>query len=125
MPSPHEKIMAFVEKELKKNPKASATELYEKARKVSRNVAKLNVRQFHAKYPLQVKRKLARKKPRKPRTKKQPAATTAAPASDREAIRKILLDFAKDIAGAQEQTQMIDVMAKLDRYVDRIAQAAG
>ncbi|MEN8184278.1 MAG: hypothetical protein ABFS46_17265, partial [Myxococcota bacterium] len=54
-----DKVMQLIEKELKINPKATAKELQEKAKAISASVGKLSVRQFHAKYPLQVRRKLA------------------------------------------------------------------
>ncbi len=121
MPKVNDKVMQFVERELKKNPKASTTELYGKAKKVSRSVSKLSIRQFHAKYPLQVKRKLAAKKPRKPRAKakQQPTGTDA----NREAIRQVLLGFAKDVAAAEGQAETIEIMANLDCYVDKVAKA--
>ena len=121
MPKVNDKVMQFVERELKKNPKASTTELYGKAEKVSRSVSNLSIRQFHAKYPLQMKRKLAAKKPRKPRAKakQKPTGTDA----NREAIRQVLLGFAKDVAAAEGQAETIEIMANLDGYVDKVAKA--
>lgn len=123
---PHERVMELVESELKKNPKVSNTDLFKKAKRVSRSVSALTIRQFHAKYPLQVKRRLAPKKPRKPRPKGTAASRAAkAPASNRDAIRRVLLSFAKELSAAESQTATIDVLAKLDKYVDRVVKAAG
>ncbi len=86
-----DKVMQFIEKELKINPKATAKELQQKAKAVSEAVGKLSVRQFHAKYPLQVRRKLAPKKPRRAALKKPPRAapkTRAAAKKPRRAAPK-------------------------------------
>ncbi len=131
---PHERVMEFVERELKKDPKIGSADLLKKARKVSRSVYGMSVRQFHAKYPLQVKRRLAPKKSRKAQARKprktaakKPAhrRTTKAPPANRDAIRAILLGFAKDLAAAESQAATIDVLVNLDKYVDRVVKAAG
>ncbi len=80
-----DKVMQLVETELKINPKATAKELQQKAKAVSAAVGKLSVRQFHSKYPLQVRRKLAPKKPRRAAPKKP---RRAAPKKPRRAAPK-------------------------------------
>jgi hypothetical protein len=52
-----EKVMRMVEAELGKNPDASVDELFDKAKGLNSGVARMSRRQFHARYPLQVKRK--------------------------------------------------------------------
>lgn len=54
-----EKVMAMVEKELEKNPDVSVDELQAKGASINNDVASLTARQFHARYPLQVKRRKA------------------------------------------------------------------
>ena len=100
-------------------------DLHKKAKKVSRTVSGMTIQQFHAKYPLQVKRRLDPKKPRKPPARK-PARRRAAKAAvgDRDAIRVVLLGFAKDLSAAESQTATIEVLANLDRYIDRVLKAA-
>jgi hypothetical protein len=86
-----DKVMQFIEKELKINPKATAKELQQKAKAVSEAVGKLSIRQFHAKYPLQIRRKLAPKKPRRaaPKAKAAPKKPRrAAPKKPRRAAPK-------------------------------------
>ena len=123
---PHERVMEFVERELKKNPKVGSSDLFKKAKKVSRSVSGMTIQQFHAKYPLQVKRRLAPKKPRKsPARKPARRRATKAPAANRDAIRGVLLNFAKDLSAAESQLATIDVLANLDKYVDRVVKAAG
>lgn len=124
-----DKVMQFVEEQVKKDPRVSSTELYEQAKKLDSSIGKLTVRQFHAKYPLVAKRKLAPKKPRKTKAKKKRTskakARTADGKVDREAVRKVLLQFAKDLATADSQAGTIDVLAGLDKYVEKIEKASG
>ncbi len=136
-----DKVMQLVEKELKKNPKATAKELQQKAKAVSAPVGKLSVRQFHAKYPLQVRRKLAPKKPRRAAPKKPrraapkaraaakkprraaPKARAARGQVNREAVRNTLMTFAQDLSAAQGKSETIAVLRKLDNYIDAIIRA--
>lgn len=57
---------------------------------------------------------------------KRGRGTAAAPASggDREAVRKILLDYAKEVSAADSMTDMVDLVMDVDRYVDRVMKAA-
>ncbi len=122
-----DKVMQLIEKELKKNPKATAKELQQKAKAVSEAVGKLSVRQFHAKYPLQVRRKLALKKPRRAAPKKPrraaPKARAARGQVNREAIRNTLMTFAKDVSAAEGKSETIAVLGKLDNYINAIIRA--
>lgn len=196
------RIMDMVRKEIQKNPSVSSEELFEKAKKVDRGVGDLNVRQFHARYPLQVKRaaanarkgRAARKGPaakkagarkraaggtaKKAARRGRPAgaktgarrgrppgaktgarrgrppgsknAVTAAPAAgaapvakrrgrppraaspaasgggeaNRDRIRSLLLQFARDIAGAEGKADVVDVIGNVDRWVEQMVSAA-
>jgi len=129
-----EKVMALVEEELKKNPEAGVDELYDKAKELSPAVGKLTRRQFHARYPLQVKRRSQRaaggaKPGRKPRAGRKVAVRSrrAAPAGDvnRDAIRDALVRFATDVAGADQKKDLIKVLTGVDRYVDQVVKATG
>ncbi len=122
-----DKVMQLIEKELKKNPKATAKELQQKAKAVSPSVGKLSVRQFHAKYPLQVRRNLALKKPRRAAPKKPrraaPKARAARGQVNREAIRNTLMTFARHVSAAEGKSETIAVLGKLDNYIDAIIRA--
>ena len=119
------KVMEAVEAALKKNPDISNAELLEKAKKVDPNVTKLTARQFNATYPLQVKRAM---KPRKPARKKTTTSSRSGRrmtnGSNRDRVRKELLLLARDVAGAQDKGEVVDVIASIDRYVDRVIKAA-
>lgn len=137
-------VLAYVTRVLKRNPAVKNAELFKGACEIDASVAKLSARQFHAKYPLQVKRRLAAAapapkpapKPRKPaaRPRKpaapvvaEPAPAVAAPSTgdgNAAAIRGLLLSLARELANAGTQAETIEVMARLDGYVDDIMQAA-
>ncbi len=147
-------VLAYVARVLKRNPDVKNAELFKGACEIDASVAKLSARQFHAKYPLQVKRRLAAAapapkatpKPRKPAPKpRMPAARTRKPAApavaeptppptvaeapsmgdgNAAAIRGLLLSLARELANAGTQAETIEVMARLDGYVDDIMQAA-
>lgn len=124
------KVMAMVESELKKNPDISNQELREKAVSIDGGVGDLTARQFNATYPLQVKRSLAPRKPRRRRTgsgrKSAGGSTRRGRGSDggRDKVRTVLLELARDVANAQGKGDVVDVIAGIDRYVDRVVRAA-
>ncbi len=111
------RIEEFVREELQRNPGASTAELFEKAKKLDRNLAKLSIRQFHARYPLQVKRQLAAQRPRRRRRVRTKTA-------DRAAIRAELLAFARALLSA-DGAAVVDVVGSIEKYVDRVVAAAG
>ncbi len=58
MPEVNAKILALVERELKKDRYVQSTELQAKALKIDKSVGALSGRQFHARYALQARRRL-------------------------------------------------------------------
>jgi hypothetical protein len=121
----NDKVMQFVEKELEESPNIQTAELQEKAKSVDASVGKLTLRQFNARYPLQVKRKQAPPRPRRRRGRAARHAQGKGTGS-REAMRKILYDFAGEVAAAAATPKdLIALLADLDRYVDRALKAAG
>jgi hypothetical protein len=197
------RIMDMVRREIDKNPSISSEQLYEMAKKSDNSIGGLSVRQFHARYPLQVKRAAANarkarrggaakktgarrgrppgktgrkaggrkagragtaKKARRGRppgsgrkgtakrattkratakraTAKRAAAkrgstgtgrgpgrprrtAAAAPAGPgRDAVRSLLLQFARDIAGAEGKADVVEVIGEVDSWVDRVVAA--
>lgn len=118
-------VMKMVETELKKNPDVSNSELREKAKKIDKSVEKLTARQFNATYPLQVKRAMKPRKraPRKRAARAAPTGRASGGGDARDKVRKVLLDLAKDVANAQGKGDVVDVIAGIDRYVDRAIKA--
>ena len=138
----NEKVMAWVEAELEKNPGVASGELFETAKGRFPSIASLSVRQFHARYPLQVKRRAGaaagrRKKRAKPRAsaRKKPVARPtgskarsrgkSADQDSREAVRGVLMAFATELASAEAKADVVKVLAGADRYVDEVLAAAG
>ncbi|WP_428274054.1 hypothetical protein [Candidatus Palauibacter sp.] len=131
-------VLAYVTRVLKRNPDVKNAELFKGACEIDASVAELSARQFHAKYPLQVKRRLAAAAPAPkpaPRARKPAATAVAEPApapavaevpsmGDAAAVRGLLLSLARELANAGTQAETIEVMARLDGYVDDIMQAA-
>lgn len=133
MPATNEKVMEMVRKELEANPDAENKDLYRKAEKLDKSIGDLSLRQFHARYPLQVKRKRAAKKRsskskarkssgKRTSTKKR-TRKTAKGAVDRQAIRSTLLQFARDVSAADGKAEMIDLLGKVDDYVEDVVGA--
>ncbi len=119
------KLMSFVENALKKSPELSTNELFEQAKKKHPAAKELSVRQFHARYPLQVKRRMSLAKAKTKPTPRKPAATPRArkrPAR-RDAVRVALLRFASDLSAAQERPDLVKVLANVDQYVDEVMEA--
>jgi hypothetical protein len=124
----NEKVMEFVKETLDKSPKINLDELFERAKELSDDVAELSKRQFNARYPLQVKRRLAqatrgkgsgRKTTAAARRRSRGVAAAKAEAA-RAATRQVLLRFAADLAGAEERKDLVKVLADVDRYVDEV-----
>lgn len=128
----NDKVMEMVRKELKENPDAENKELYAKAKKVDGSIEELSLRQFHARYPLQVKRQLAqnrggkkggRKKKSRKKSRSGGRGGDSASGADRDAIRGTLLQFAKDVSSAEGKAEMIDLLTSVDEYVDEVVKA--
>ena len=124
-----ENVMAFVEEALNRDPNIQLEELFQQAKNVSASIRDLSRRQFNARYPLQVKRrrsqaarKGAGKATRTPghsrsRSRKSPRIGDS---QSRDEVRGVFLQFATDIAGAEERKDLVKVLANVDHYVDQV-----
>lgn len=112
----NESVMEMIEETLRENPEVANEELQERASEIDPRIEELSPRSFNARYPLQVKRKLAVEEEEK---------TAARVGEDelRSVVRQTLLDFAKDYTGAGNRGEAIDVVRNVDEYVDRVIQA--
>ena len=127
-------VMEYVERTLEANPGVTNADLFAGAREIDPSVGQLTARQFHAKYPLQVKARLAKAAAPKPKTPPEPEVPAAeeatapekpsAEAGDPVAVRRLLLDLAKELASAESKAEVIEVMARLDDYVAEIMEVA-
>ena len=127
-------VMEYVERTLEANPGIANADLFAGAREIDPSVGQLTGRQFHARYPLQVKARLARAAAPETKTPPEPEVPTAEETGDEDAlpqqagdpvaVRRLLLDLAKELASAESKSEVIDVMARLDDYVAEIMEAA-
>lgn len=119
-------VVELVESELRKNPGIPNPELLEKAKKIDPSVERLTSRQFNARYPLQVKRAMAAGKPKRRKRapkKSRVAGTSRSTDASRDNIRRLLLDLAKEVVNAEGKGDVVDVVAGIDEYVDRVQKA--
>ena len=138
-------VMEYVERTLEANPGIANADLFAGAREIDPTIGQLTGRQFHAKYPLQVKARLARTAAPEPRTPPEPEVAMAneptapdlssagegdteeappAGTGDPLAVRRLLLDLSKELASTESKAEVIEVMARLDDYVAEIMEAA-
>lgn len=126
-----EKVMALVQDEIRKTPDIQTSELYEKAKSAVSSVGRLSLRQFNARYPLQIKRRMAQgeevARPRPRARKRGPGRKgrrEAQAMGSRDAVRQVLLRFAADLSGAEQRAELVRVLAGVEGYVDDIVKAA-
>jgi hypothetical protein len=116
------KVLDAVEAALQSDPRASIDDLMEIGKTINPSVGNLSRRQFHARYPLQIKRRLAppraKKKTRAPRSRQTPTSTPDT--AGRKAVRSAFLAFAAELAGAESRQDLVRVVAGVDRWVDEV-----
>ncbi|MDE0260703.1 MAG: hypothetical protein OXR82_20245, partial [Gammaproteobacteria bacterium] len=94
-------VMEYVERTLEANPGIANADLFAGAREIDPSVGQLTGRQFHARYPLQVKARLARAAAPEPKTPPEPEVPKAQETPDEDvpqqqagdplAVRRLLL----------------------------------
>lgn len=110
----NERVMEMVEEALREDPDVSNEELQERASEIDPRIGELSARSFNARYPLQVKRKLASER------EEETSDATGDQEELRSATRQALLDFAKDYTGAGDRGEAIDVIRNVEKYVKRV-----
>lgn len=129
----NEQVMDLVTREIERDPNISVDALFEQARAIDPAIGELSLRQFHARYPLPVKRRRSQgKRARKPPKGRAPARSAAskkaskpAGGTPRDELRRIFLDFAGDLARAESRASIVEVLARVDEYVDRAMDTSG
>lgn len=112
-------VMAMVREQLQRRSPPSTAALYGRAVRIDPSIRELTLRQFNARYPLQVRRGMAAGKP------KGDGRPVAEPKLDRSRIREFLIRFARDVVAAEGTVGVIDALGGVDRYVDELVKAAG
>lgn len=125
--SSEEKILNMVREQLQRTNPPSTEALYGRAARIDSSIRALSLRQFNARYPLRVRREMAREE------KGTEVAETgevehAPPPSrdepDRAALRQLFHDLAAHVATTDAGPALIDLFEEeLDGYVDRAVAA--
>jgi hypothetical protein len=115
------KIVALMESELGKNRGVATSDLYDMAKKLDASIGKLSLRQFHARYPLQIKRRQNRGRPSR---KTKATAPRGRAKGGREGLRNVFLRFAEDLTAAEDRRDLVKVLANVDGYVDDAVKAS-
>lgn len=139
----NQKISDRVRLELGKNDTLGSRQLYEIAKKVDESIGKDTLQQFHARYVLPIRREESRRagggaaartsrrggrrkkaaeaaKPQRAKRTSKAVVSIEALMQNRQRARTILLQFAQEFATAETKPEIIEVMGRLDNYVDQI-----
>lgn len=109
-------VMELVQERLQDDHDYSTKELKTAAEEIDEDIEELSLRQFNARYPLQVRRQVATDGAEEAETED----ATTDEGSLRPAVRQALLDFARDVTGAEDWARVVDVVTSVDEYVDRV-----
>jgi hypothetical protein len=116
----NERVLEMVEEALREDSEVSNRELQERAAEIDPRIGELSGRSFNARYPLQVKRKLAAEQEAEG---DEEVDETSGAEERRTVVRQVLIDFARDVAGAEYRSEMLEVLRDVDKYVDRVIKA--
>ena len=116
------KVMDFVAESLDKEPDVTTKELYKRAKSEFPAVKKLTLRQFNARFPLQIKRKaslLSGSGRRSGPGRRKKGGTD----KKRDAVRSLLTEFAQKAVDAHKKDEVFSFMSEVDSYVDKVLKA--
>lgn len=139
----NQKVFDRVRQELGKNTKLGSRELYGIAQKLDESISEETLQQFHARYVLPLRREESRNragdapakatrrggrrkkaveevKPVREKRVNKAAVSAQALLQERQRARGVLLKFAQEFATAETKPEIIEVMGRLDEYVDQI-----
>ncbi len=117
------KVMAAVERAIKKEPKISSADLFLKVTKRHESVRDLSLRQFNARYPLQVRRRIAAKEGRKPRGRKKSGIRDRRSEASRllqGEFDRLIQDLCDVISGKYEVALKKDSIVEIDAVLSRL-----
>lgn len=116
----NERVKEMVEEALRKNPEVSNKKLQEKAAEIDPRIGELSARSFNARYPLQVKRQLATER----KAEKEEAEPPSGDGREdlKAALRSTLIEYAKDVAAADDRGEVMELVENVDEYVDRVVE---
>ena len=122
----NEDVLEMVRRQLERDPPPPTSALYGRAARIDRDVYDLSLRQFHAKYPLRVKRERARaerdaahEEERSPADGDGGVGASPEPAA-RDRVREVLYGLAREVASADDVADLAGVVAELADRVDEV-----
>lgn len=138
-PTPAERdpeVMQMVREQLQREPPPSLAALYGRAVRINPAIRKLTLRQFNARYPLQVRRRMkaersaTRSSSGNGRNRGREGRSRAPddridPDELRARVRPVLLRYARAVAAAESTADLIDVLEEVDSYVDAVLDSIG
>lgn len=112
-----EMILEMVRQQLQRTNPPSTEALYGRAARIDPAIREFTLRQFNARYPLRVRREMAREQ----KESEEPAS----PEDDgRAAVREVLIDFAREVSSTPEGPEFIALIGEdLENFVDRVVAA--
>ena len=118
-------IMTMVERELKAHPDITSSDLHKKVAKKHAAAGKLTVRQFHARYPLRVKKRWSLERGTAKTAKRRKAATPRTRATRKQAsthgVRDLLVQFADELLQMKDPS-FTQVLSRVDHYAERLGE---
>jgi len=108
-----ERVMFLVESLMERHPEMANDELQQEAAEIDPAIADLTLRQFYARFPLQVRRK------QNPQwAAKAKRARQAGRSPSRDEIRGGLLEVAARMADAESRSELVTTIAAIDEIVE-------
>lgn len=109
----NEDVMEMVRRQLERDPPPPTSALYGRAARIDSDVYDLSLRQFHAKYPLRVKRERARAEREAAREEERSPAA-------RDRVREVLYELAREVASADGVADLAGVVVGIADRVDEV-----
>lgn len=128
------KVMEMVREQLERERPPPLAALYGRAVRMNPEIRKLTPRQFNARYPLQVRRRMKARERRRRATRlaasrngrqPSPSAPHGSSSELRGRIRTILWAYARLVAAAGTKAELVGAVSAADRYVDDLVEAYG
>lgn len=126
-----DRILEMVRKQLQRTNPPNTKALYARAARIDEGIRGLTLRQFNARYPLQVRREMAREKKEQGRGDARESDDNVGKSIDgirdeerRAAIRDVLFDFAREVVETPAGRDLVDLVGmKVEEYVSRLVRA--
>ncbi len=128
------RVMEMVREQLGRERPPPLAALYGRAVRINPEIRKLTPRQFNARYPLQVRRRMRARAARRSGRSRATSGNGGQPASSiseassaelRGRLRAILWAYARLVAAAGTKAELVAAVSAADRFVDDVVEAYG